>query len=147
MEATGVGSTRGPALRGREHGRIEPMTSAPPSASDGAFRSRRTKSLALSLLQICADPVAQQKPGSMSLARQLAALRTAIDEHAAAKKSADDAAAALAGVQAQAATVAEREAALVSAQRRLDVASGAIAERDAAVKAKEEASDKRAAEI
>ena len=115
-------------------------TLPPAPLSDDALK------LCASLLQICADPVAS-KSRLDELSAATAALRTAIDEHAAAKKSADDAAAALAGVQAQAATVAEREAALVSAHTRLDVASGAIAERDAAVKAKEEASDKRAAEI
>jgi hypothetical protein len=102
--------------------------------------------LAAALLQIAADPTGT-KNRLDELSTATAALRTEIDGHAAAKKSADDAAAALADVEQRARDLASREDALIASQTRLNVASGAIADRDEAVKLKEAAYDKRAADL
>lgn len=98
------------------------------------------------LIALITDPAAAKANLDAILAAK-ASLDEATAANTAAAKEAQDAAAALAGVQAQAADLAAREAALASERTRLDVASGAIADRDEAVKLKEQASDRRAAEI
>jgi chromosome segregation ATPase len=84
--------------------------------------------LAASLLQICADPLAA-KSRLDELSEATVALRSAIDEHAAAKTQAETATAALADVERRARDVAAQADALASERTRLDVASSANAAR------------------
>jgi hypothetical protein len=102
--------------------------------------------LCASLLQIASEPA-----GTAQRLQQLneatATLRTAIDEQTAAKKSADDAAAALAGVQAQAADLAVREESLLKATTQLSVANHANASREESLTLREQSLDRRQTEI
>ena len=102
--------------------------------------------LAAVLLAVAADP-AGTKSRLDELNAATTTLRAEIDGHAAAKKSADDAAAALADLQERERNLAAREDALIRDSARLQAASAAIQDRDQTVKDREAASDRRAAEI
>ena len=102
--------------------------------------------LAAALLQIAADPIAT-KSRLDELSAQIAAVRSSIAEHEAAKTQAETAAAALADVEQRARDLASREDALIREQSRLSAAAAAVADRDQALKLREAVSDKRQAEL
>jgi chromosome segregation ATPase len=102
--------------------------------------------LCATILAVAADPKGT-KGRLDELSKATTALRDAIAQHQTAKKQADDAAAALADVEQRAHNLASREDDLIASQTRLNVSAGAIADRDEAVKLKEQASDRRAGEI
>jgi chromosome segregation ATPase len=102
--------------------------------------------LAATLLQICADPIAS-KSRLDELSAQIAAVRSAIDEHAAAKTQAETAAAALADVEQRSRDVASREDSLLKATTQLSVANHANASREDSLNLREQSLDRRQAEI
>ena len=112
----------------------------PVELSDSAMR------LASTLLQIAVDPNATSaRLTELNTATQ--GLRDAITQHDAAKTQAETAAAGLADLQQREQNLAEAQAALATRETQLSVANHAVADKDAVVKAKEEASDKRSAEL
>ena len=102
----------------------------PVTLTDDALR------LAAALLQLCADP-AGTKAWLDELNTATTTLRSAIDAHAQMKTQAETATAALADVERRAKELAAREDALIASQTRLNVASGALARRDEALRSKE----------
>jgi type II secretory pathway component HofQ len=82
-----------------------------------------------------------------ALRAALAAIRSAIDEHAAAKTQAETAAAALADVEQRARDVASREDSLLKATTQLSVANHANASREDGLNIRSQELDRRAAEI
>jgi hypothetical protein len=102
--------------------------------------------LAATLLQIAADPSGTQARLA-ELSAQMAAIRSAIDEHAAAKTQAETAAAALADVEQRARDVASREDSLLKATTQLSVANHANASREDGLNIRSQELDRRAAEI
>jgi uncharacterized protein (DUF3084 family) len=116
-------------------------TSLPPvELTDSAMR------LASVLLQIAADPAGTQTRLS-ELAAATQTLRDSIAANEAATATANATAAGLAGLQAQAQDLANREDSLLKANTQLQVAANALASRDATVTDREAASDRRAADL
>ena len=112
----------------------------PVTLTDDALR------LAAALLQLCADP-AGTKAWLDELNTATTTLRSAIDAHAQMKTQAETATAALADVERRAKELAAREDALIASQTRLNVASGALARRDEALRSKEAAHAQREADL